>query len=424
LRIGALTLFAVVVCSVQADDWSQWRGPDRTNISKETGLLKTWPKDGPALLWQSNVSGKGFGGPAVIGDKIYLMGALGDKGKEIEHLIALDGSGKKLWATPIGPMFDFKGNSWSAGPNATPSVDGDLIFALGSQGDLICTDKSGAVKWKKNLPKDMMAQVNPVGGGADNFGWGYSWSPLVDGDNLILAPGGPNGLLAAVNKKTGDLVWRTTDIKEQATYSSPIKVTIGDVPQYIYVTQENVYGISAKDGKTLWKYERALTADEIFAATPTYHDGFVFISGKDAGSELIKVTKEGAEFKAEQAAKTRKFANFVGGVVLLDKYLYGAHNRDSWKCIDGKTLKDVWTSKELGVGSLTAADGLLYLFSEEDGTVALVEPAKEYKEKGRFTLPQKSTLRKPGGKIWTPPVIANGHLYLRDQELVFCYKIK
>jgi outer membrane protein assembly factor BamB len=289
---------------------------------------------------------------------------------------------------------------------------------------LICTDDKGALKWSKDLAKDMKGEVNPIGGGPENFGWGYSWSPLVDGDNLILAPGGPDGLLAAVKKTTGDLVWRTKDIKDQATYSSPIKVTIADVPQYIYVTQANVYGVGT-DGKELWKYVKEKENGDVVCPTPIYHDGHVFITGWKGNSELFKVTKPGAAFKAENVATNKKFVNFYGGVVLVDKDLYGSHDRRSWKCVDFATLADKWESRELPVGSVTAADGHLYCFTEEEGIVALVEASpKAFTEKGRFELPEKSTLRKGSGKFWTPPVIANGHLYLRDQEWLFCYKIK
>src|SRR5947209_8604771 len=203
------------------DDWPQWRGPDRNAVSKETGLLKAWPKSGPTLAWTYKDAGTGFTSPAVVGGVVYSMGARGDT----EQVFALDASGKQLWAAEIGPVYDFKSNTWSRGPDSTPAVDGDQVFALGSQGDLVCVGRqSGKPVWRMSLPKELAGEVNNVQGGPDTakIGWGYTWSPLVDGDKLVCIPGGTGGLFAALDKKTGAVLWRSKGLTDAATYASPI----------------------------------------------------------------------------------------------------------------------------------------------------------------------------------------------------------
>src|SRR5262245_58809728 len=292
LALGA----CVLACSapLPGADWPAWRGPDRTGASKETGLLKAWPKAGPKLLWTFAKAGNGYAGPAVVGGVVYAMGARGDD----EYALAVDAKGKELWATKIGKVFDFKRNAWSRGPNATPTVDGDLVFALGSQGQLLCVNKTtGKQVWTKDLPKELKGQVNDVGGGEPDIGWGYCWSPLVDGDKLICTPGGPNGLFAALDKKTGKVLWRSKGVTAQATYSSPILSEAGGVRHYVYVTQEGVVGVSAKDGSLLWQYERDDPFPNVVCPTPIIQGNFVYVSvGYHAGAELLEVTAAGGKF--------------------------------------------------------------------------------------------------------------------------------
>src|SRR5579883_2238457 len=225
MRLSSRLVLAASVLAapalVRADDWPQWRGPNRDAVSKEKGLLKTWPAAGPKLAWTFDKAGMGFSAPAVVGGVVYTMGARGDD----EFILALDSKGKELWATKIGPVYDFKSNTWSRGPDATPTVDGGLVFGLGSQGILVCADaKTGKVVWSKNLATALNGEVNNIFGSSDTakMGWGYTWSPFVDGDKLVCIPGGPNGLFAALDKKTGNVLWRSKDVKDEATYASPI----------------------------------------------------------------------------------------------------------------------------------------------------------------------------------------------------------
>src|SRR5579871_5509687 len=182
LLLGVLGALAVNL--TRGSDWPQWRGINRDAHSKETGLLTKWPKEGPQLVWTFDKAGSGYGSPVVVGGKLYCMGCRGND----EYVFVLDDKGKELWSVKIAPVYDFEGNNWSRGPNATPTVDGDLLFALGSQGELVCVDKSGKEQWRKSMAKDFGGVVNPIGGGEG--GWGYCWSPLVDGEQVICVPGG------------------------------------------------------------------------------------------------------------------------------------------------------------------------------------------------------------------------------------------
>jgi outer membrane protein assembly factor BamB len=430
MRIGSRLVLAACVLGLplaaDAADWAQWRGPDRSGVSKETGLLKAWPKAGPPLVWSYKNTGAGYGGPAVVGGKVYILGAR--EGNEI--LIALDEKGKELWTVKIAPIFDFKGNQWSAGPNATPSVDGDLVYALGSQGVLICVQAAGGKEiWRIDLPKTMAAEVNPVGGGPAKMGWGFCWSPLVDGDQLVIVPGGPKGLLAALDKKTSKELWRSKDVLDQATYSSPIVFTVNGVRQYVQLTQDGVVGINAKNGDLSWSYKRANPFPDVVCPTPLVQDNKVYVTAWGGGAELLEITPAAKGFDAKVVWSEKEIDNHQGGVVLVDKYVYGYNAEQAWKCQDFATGEVKWppNRRALGAGSLIAADGLLFCLSEKSGAgvAALVLAApQKYTEKGRFSLPEASAIRKTRGGVWTHPVLSDGLLYLRDQEFLFCYKVK
>src|SRR5262245_32009670 len=437
----AVLILQFAICNLQfaiADDWPQFRGPNRDDVSKETGLLKQWPKEGPKPLWTYKNAGVGYSGPAIAGDRLYTMGARGDS----EYVFALDlktakdKNVRELWAAKIGPIFRWpRGNNWNEGPSATPTVNGNLVFALSGQGELVCVDTgTGKERWRKNLPRELKGEVNPIGGGLGNgvgeplLGWGYTCSPLVDGQQLVCVPGGPQGMLAALDKEKGDILWQSKELTEQATYASPIVVEIGGVRQYIQMTQAGVAGVAAKDGKLLWQYLRKDPYPDVVIPTPIYHDSQAFITADRAGCDLVKITQQGGKFKAVKEYANRNMSNaHGGGVVLVDGRLYGHSGARNWVCLDFKPGKLIWSAKgELGKGSLPYADGYLYCLDEEEGMIALVEatPDKPWHETGRFQLPQASSQRKQAGKVWTHPVVANGRLYLRDQELLFCYDVK
>jgi outer membrane protein assembly factor BamB len=426
LPLTAAALVAALTLAAPAADWPQYRGPNRSGVSSETGLLKSWPKEGPTLVWTFDKAGTGYSGPAVVGGNVFIMGCR----DETEYLFSLDTSGKERWAVKIGPLFDFNGNNWSRGPNATPSVDQGLVYGLGSQGVLVCVDADGKEVWRKDLPKDMEGKVNNITSpGPANMGWGYCWSPLVDGDKLIIVPGGPKGLLAALDKKTGKELWRSSAVKEQATYSSPIVLVVDGVRQYAQVTQNGVVGVDAKDGSLLWSYKREDPFEDVVCPTPVVKDNRVYVTAWGAGAEVLEITRGGGKFAVKSVWSEKDISNIQGGVILVGDLVYGFNGDRSWECQEFATGTRKWESRRgaLAAGSLIAADGMLFCLSKkgDKGDVALLEASPDkYVQKGRFSLPEASKLRKIHGGVWTHPVLSDGMLYLRDQEYLFCYQVK
>lgn len=393
--------------------WPQWQGPDRTNVSRETGLLPEW-KGTPKLLWTYDKAGIGYSGPAVVGDRLYMMGARDDA----EMIYALDVStGKEVWATELGPLYV---NQWGDGPRGTPTVDGGLVYGIGGQGMLICVEAATGKKvWSKDMPKEL--------GGKVMSGWGFTESPLVDGDRLICTPGGSKGTFAALDKKTGELIWQSEGLTDTTAYSSIIAVEIDGVRQYINMTGAGVAAVDAKDGKLLWKSSEGKNGVAIIP-TPIYKDGHVYVtSGYGTGCALLSINRVGDRFEPKVVYSNKNLGNHHGGVVLVDGYLYGYSDtpRGSWVCQDFKSGEVVWQSTKLGKGSLTCAEGKLYCYSERDGTVVLADvSSKGWTEHGRFPLPKQTKQPRKRGQIWTHPVVCDGKLYLRDQDLFFCFDIR
>lgn len=429
--LAFLAILALTLSTSFADDWPGWRGPNRDGISKEKGLLKVWPpKVGPKLLWQSDKAGLGYSGMAVVGDVVYTMGAF----KEDEYLIAFDSKGAKLWETKVGPVLDWAANQWSRGPNSTPTVDGDRIYAMSSKGMLVCANrKDGKPEWTKDLHKELKGRVWDGLGGFKEYGWGYTWSPLIDGDNLILTPGGAGGLFAALDKKEGKVLWRSKAITEPATYATAAIGTIGGVKQYVYTTQKGVAGVAAADGELLWFKKRDEEYPDIVTPTPIISGDSVFASaGAGGGSERFTIKKNGAKWEVKSAYADddqKGLMNYEGGgVVKVGDYLYGYHEDQAWKCLDFATGKVVWpkgrVKKEVTHGGIVVAEDRIYTVDDK-GTVAMIDASpKAFKILSMFKLPAESKNRKTSGKIWTHPSLSNGKLYLRDQELLFCYEVK
>ena len=400
--------FALLASALTASaaDWPQWRGADRTDISKETGLLKRWPEGGPKLSWINKDVGLGYSGYAIAGGKLFTLGLRGDD----ELLIAVDvKSGKELWATPVGPILK---NNWGDGPRATPTVDGDMVFALSGTGALLAAKAAdGKEVWKVNM-RDF---------GGRTPGWGFCESVLVDEGKIICTPGGNQGTLLALDKATGKKVWQSEGWGDGAQYSSPIVVTHNGARQYIQLTMQNVAGVEAKTGKVLWK--SAWPGKTAVIPTPIYKDGHVYIaSGYGVGCKLVKL---GADGSAENVWENTNMVNHHGGVILVGDKLYGYSDKGGWTCQDFKTGEVTWAARNLGKGAIHCADGMFYCLDEGSGTVALIEASdKGWNEKGRFKLTPQTERRSKSGKVWTHPVVSDGKLYLRDQELLFCFDVK
>ena len=391
-----------------ADDWPQWRGPKRDGISAETGLLKSWGSNGPPILWMTRGLGVGYSSVSVVGNRIYTIGDGTDS--SFVHALSASDKGKILWSSRLGKP---GGGGGYAGPRATPTVDGDRVYALGQFGDLTCLQASdGKEIWHKNLKTDLAGQMMS--------GWGYSESVLVDGENVICTPGGKDGTLAALDRRTGDVIWRSTDLQDRAAYSSILPVEIGGVRQYIQLTDASVAGIAVENGKLLWRAARRGSTAVI--PTPIYKDGHVLVtSGYRVGCNLFRIAADGGKFAATQVYANNDLENHHGGVVLIGDHIYGHSDSRGWICMEFKTGTLVWSKPGVGKGSVTAVDGKLICRSEgKRGTIALVEASPEaYKELGRFDQPERGLK-----EAWPHPVIANGRLYIRDMDTLLCFDLK
>ncbi|MEI6667297.1 MAG: PQQ-binding-like beta-propeller repeat protein [Acidobacteriota bacterium] len=401
-------LFVVVVCVGTgavgfAQDWPQWRGPDRTGVSAETGLLRQWPGAGPALVWSVSGLGRGYGSMAIRGDVVYLQGTQGDK----SVVFAVKRSnGATIWTSVLGKTLD---QDKGGGPRGTPTLDGDRLYALSENGDLACLRQGdGGVAWKRNILTDF---------GGTNPKWLISESPLVDGDNLIVTPGGRGAGIVALNKLTGKTVWAAAELNDPAAYSSCIVAVVDGVRTIMTITAQAGVGVRASDGKLLWRYARVAnkTAN---VTTPVFLDNAVFYtSAYDTGGALLRLKAEAGGVKADEAYFTRDMMNHHGGVVLLKGYLYGFSNA-VLTCVEFATGKVMWRDRSVGKGTVTAADGLLFLMGEGN-TVGLAQASPEaYQEKGRFSIADQ------GWPSWAHLVVAGGKLYVRNQGVLAVYNVK
>jgi outer membrane protein assembly factor BamB len=569
IRIQAFTpmyqivTFAVIVAQhalCGEFDWPQWQGPDRRAHSKETGLLKEWPNDGPPLAWKIKGLGGGDSTPSIAAGRIYGMSHRGSD--EVVWALS-EKDGKEIWAVRIAPAQRQNWPQSKEGPSATPTVDGDRLYVMGLAGNVACLQVAdGKIVWQRNLVADFNGR-SPM--------WSFRESPLVDGDKVICTPGGEEATMVALNKRTGETIWKSqvpdrvsggqtqnrgfgsgnrpsamqtvpalsaldkdqnkeistdelaaaptvlltldknkdgklsedeispgggggdsqpgqrrrrgtgmmrmnkalsaldsdenniiddAEIKGAvvalkkldansdgkltddeagmksmsppntgAAYSSAIAIDFGGQRQYVQLLAMTVAGVSAADGKLLWRYDKPANSMRINISTPIYHDGHVFAAtAYGAGGGLAKlVKKENGEFAAEEVWFSKSMENHHGGVILHDGALFGANGGNGGgyvACLDFKTGVVLWNERDadkrrLTKGSVAFADGRIY-YRTEEGPIVLIEPSrKEYLEHGRFDQPERTD--KPA---WAHPVIANGKLYIRDQDTLFCYDVK
>ncbi len=393
-----------------AADFPQWRGPLRDGHSPETGLLQQWPKDGPKLHWQVKEIGAGYSTPSVVGDRVYL---LGNEGAE-ESVIALavkDGS--RVWAAKLGKVGHPEQNPSYPGSRSTPTVDGKLLFALGSDGDLVCLEiGNGKEVWRKHLRNDFGGKYGE---------WAYAESPLVDGEQLICTPGGTNATVVALSKQTGAVIWKCAVPEGSAAgYSSAIIAEFSGVKQYVQFLTSGLMGVDAKTGKLLWRFEKTGKGSPAVIITPLVSEGMIYSGAFRANTALVKpVLKDGA-FTVEEIYSGNKLPIGSGGVVKVGDFIYGSSQ--SAMCVEFKTGAVKWEERAIGPCSWLVADNRIYLHAES-GEVALIEPSGEgYREKGRFS-PSNPPTRGPA-KAWTYPVVADGRLYIREQNILWCYDVK
>lgn len=404
---AAFLRFSVVLAPSQAADWLQWRGPGREDHSPDSGLLEEWPKDGPRRVWLFEGAGLGYGGYSIANDWLFTVGLRGEE----EFLIAVDArTGKELWSAKIGAKYS---NGWGNGPRMTPTVDGDRVYALGGRGLLVCVGVAdGKVRWQKSMVEDLGGVLQD---------WGYTESPLVVGNRIVCTPGGPKGTMAGLNKLTGEVLWRTTSLTDQAQYASPIPVEQGGRVQVVQLVKTKLFAVDPENGTVSWTTE--FPGRVAVIPTPVAHDGIVYATaGYGVG---CKAVRPGSSETPETVYENKVMKNHHGGVVRVGEHLYGYSDGPGWVCQDFKTGEEVWASKNFGKGSAHYADGMLYCLDEKSGEVALVEAVpKGWSEKSRFTLSPQSDLRNPQGGIWPHPVVVNGRLYLRDQQYLFCFDVR
>jgi len=395
-------VFCVLAGSLAAAaaDWPQWRGPERDGISQESGLLQKWPEGGPPLAWKATGLGEGFASVAVAGGRVITQGQAGGG----QAVITFDEpTGRQLWKAPNGDAYL---NRRGGGPRGTPTIDGDTAYVLGSNGSLIALEAAtGTQLWRTNVLQRFNAR---------NINWGLSESPLIDGRQLIVNAGGGGASIVAIDKNNGNVIWKSLD--DEAGYSSAMVVEAGGVRQYILLTGEAAVGVRADNGKELWRYRR-VSNSTANVATPVVHGDQVFVSSDyGTGGGLLKLAANGDGVNADEVYFNRDMRNHYNTPVLIGDYLYGYSSR-ILTCMNFATGEVAWQDHSVGKGQVIAADGLLYLLSE-DGVVGLAEATPEgYRERSRFSIPSGEY------PTWTLPVVANGRLYLREQDTLYAYDV-
>jgi outer membrane protein assembly factor BamB len=413
LSLAAIASASGGVSTSQAANWPQWRGPQRNGISQETGLLTEWPEGGPTLLWQKPDLGGGYSTPAVVGNRLYILGSAG-LDNEFVQALNVEKNGEPIWKRRVGNVGEPEQRPPYPGARSTPTVDGDRLYVLGSDGDLLCLNaESGDVVWQKSLRTDF---------GGDPGEWAYSESPLVDGDTLVVTPGGAEATIVALDKHTGDPVWKTpTEGGEEAAYSSVVISNAGGVKQYVQFLGKGLVGVDAATGKILWRYNRTAEGSPANIPTPLVHGDYVYTASGRGGGALIKLNKTPEGFVVEEKYHDGNLPKAIGGTVLVGDYIYGTTN-DALKCIELATGEVKWQDRALGAASICVAEGYLYLHGE-NGEVALVEATPEgYREKGRFTPPGAPD--RGSSKAWAYPVVADGKLFIYDTGVLWCFAIK
>ncbi len=409
LRKLALLAMLVLAGSSLSADWPRFHGPRGDNVSRECGLLRAWPANGPRLLWTAKGIGAGFSSVSLSDGRIYTSGNL--RGKTA--VTALDLEGKILWQVPGG-------EAWTAayvGTRGTPTVDGGRVYHESPLGQVVCLDaKTGRQVWGLNI----LAEFE-----APNITWGLSESLLVDGERLICCPGGEHASLVALNKNDVELVWASKSNGDLAGYATPNVIEYRGLRIILAMNQKGLIGVGAETGELLFRHAHE-TRYDANAVTPLFHDGCVFItSGYRSGSEMLRLVVNGKKASLQKLWESKDLDNSHGGVVLVDGCLYGAAHqakntrKTPWVCLDWKTGQTKYAAKGVGTGSLTCADGMLYMLGER-GRVGLIKagPAA-HSIVSSFQLPKMGE-----GPVWAHPVICDGRLYIRHGDVLYAYDVR
>jgi outer membrane protein assembly factor BamB len=409
MRVIHLVLSAVLLAvavnaqSPSADDWFQWRGPERNGISREVGLAREWPANGPPLVWTVSGLGAGYGTVSVAGGRLFVQSLR--SGRSMVHALNV-ADGKYIWSKSLGPGAT---NDRGSGPRGTPTVDGDRLYVLTEAGDLACLLVADAtVVWQRNILREFRG---------NNINWLISESPLVDGDRVIVTPGGPKAGMVALDKMTGRTIWTADGLSDEAGYSSPVIVDVQGTRAYTTIMASAAVGVRATDGRLLWRYAPPAnyTAN---ITTPLVNGSQVFYtSAYGTGGGLVNLRPAQGEVRAEEVYFTRDMQNHHGGVVLVDGVLYGFSNA-ILTALDFSSGRTLWRHRSVGKGSLTYADRRLYVLSEYN-VVGLAEvTASGYREVGRFEIADQ------GLPSWAHPVVSGKRLYIRNQNILGAYDVR
>ena len=409
-----LLLSAVIIIlsagTIYAQKTFGWLGPDRSGIYKETGLLKSWPSDGPNLLWEITDIGAGFSSVTSTEDAIYITGRVGEN----DVLTAFTQEGKKKWEVTYGKS----SNSNYPDSRGTTTVASGKIFVVSGTGDLVCISMEGKILWSVNYFKKYDGVIPD---------YGISENPLVVGNKVIGTPGGKKAAMAAFNVDNGNVIWETASINDVTQYVNPVLVEFGGKKLIITLSADYVFAVDSNDGKLQWKFNymaESTGPEKRFAHinTPIFHDGYLFVSsGYDKVALKLKLNPDGSVPTVEW--RNNDLDPHVGGAILLDDYLYGSNwetnSYGKWVCVDWNTGKTIWKTDWYNKGSLIAADGMLFLYEEKNGHLGLVKPGPD-----KMNVVSKFKVEKGNGPYWAYPVIDKGRLFLRHGTYLAVYTIK
>jgi outer membrane protein assembly factor BamB len=408
LAVSAFTLLATPTPSLAADSpsWPQFHGPNRDNISTETGLLDQWPEDGPKLLWTADGLGHGFATVAIARETIYTAGDIGDN----TVITAIDLDGRTRWQAK-------NGRAWTGpkpGSRGTPTLDGDRLYHESPHGDVVCLDAdSGRRIWGINVLEKFRGE---------NISWALAESLLIDGGRVICRPGGPEVSFVALDKRNGEVIWTSPSTGDQASYSSTALAECGELRILLALMSEALVGVNADNGDVLFRFEHRSPWDENIMM-PIYHDGHVFFSTRTTGSVMLRLDVDGSRASVHEVWRNTDLDNHHGGAVLLDGYLYASsHVRASgrWIVLDWNTGKTMYSADGIGKkGSLTFADGMFYVLDER-GNLGLMKPTPT-----SCTIVSRFQIPKGGeGPTWAHPVVCGGRLYVRHGEFLYAFDVK
>jgi len=403
-------LLTILISNLQCQLY-EWRGPERSGIYNESGLLKEWPESGPELFWELDGLGEGYSSVTVTDNTVYITG----RKKESDVLTALTLDGKKKWETVYGDAWV----SNHTGSRCTPTYSNGNIFLVSGAGDIVCVDSNGKIKWSKN---------HYALYGSKPLMFGISESPLVVDNIVIASPGGNKASIVAFDTETGNLVWEAEPLKESPQYVNPRLIDIGGRKLIVTLTADHVIGVDAKNGELLWKINYSTITSsggmsrKNHATTPVYRDGHVLIAnGYDFVAAMLKLSKDGSS--AEVVWENRELDPHHGGIVLLGDYIYTtnyiSNSMGDWMCVDWNTGKTLWTTRWYNKGPIISADGMLFMMEEKSGHVALARP-----NPGKLDIVSEFQVTKGTGPYWAHPVISHGKLYIRHGEVLMVYAIR